>query len=106
MAEKVVKGDYVQIQKIVLEQGKRAPQVPEDTKKAPLVMIVKGFLEDDEAVLGQEEVTIKTMVGRRITGKLIAINPNYTHDFARPQPELLTVGLEIRKMLKRGDLNG
>lgn len=104
MAERVVKGDFVQIHKVILEPGARAPQVPEDTKKVPLEMKVKGFLEDDEAVLGQE-VTVKTVIGRRITGKLIANNPRYTHDFASLQPELLTVGSDIRKMLKQGDFD-
>ena len=46
-------------------------------------MFVKGFLVDTEAVLGQE-VTIRTVIDRKITGKLVAINPQFTHDFARP----------------------
>lgn len=105
MGEKAFMGDYVQIHRVILNPGERAPQVPDDTKKVPLEMFVKGFLVDTEAVLGQE-VTIRTVIDRKITGKLVAINPQFIHDFARPQPELLTVGQEVRKKIKRGDLNG
>ncbi|GAI46461.1 unnamed protein product, partial [marine sediment metagenome] len=58
------KGDWVQISKIVLPPGKRAPQIPEETQKVPLKKMVKGFLLHD-AEKG-DEVTIRTVIGREI----------------------------------------
>lgn len=104
MARTVRKGEYVQVQKIILAPAERAPQVPADTKKVPLELKVKGFLLDEEAALGQE-VTIRTMSGRRTRGTLTAVNPRYTHDFAGPEPALLTIGMELKSMLWGSDFD-
>ncbi len=90
-------GDYVQILRIVLEPGERAPQVPEDTREVPLELRVKGFIDHD-ARLG-DEVTIATVLGRKVTGRLVAVNPAYPHGFGRPAPELLRIGQELRDLL-------
>ncbi|MGB9615363.1 MAG: 2-amino-4-oxopentanoate thiolase subunit OrtA, partial [Fervidobacterium sp.] len=68
------KGDWVQIEVTILTPEERAPQVPDDTKKLPLQMRVKGFLLDEVASLGAT-VSIRTMTGRTVTGKLVSINP-------------------------------
>ncbi|WP_448376226.1 2-amino-4-oxopentanoate thiolase subunit OrtA [Fervidobacterium sp.] len=96
------KGDWVQIQITILKPQERAPQVPEDTKKVPLEMRVKGFLQDESAEIGAM-VTIKTTTGRLINGKLVAINPKYEHDFGEPVPELITIGMELREILESSD---
>ncbi len=93
-------GDWVQIHSIVLQAGERAPQVPEETQRVPMEMWCKGFA-NGEAKVG-ETVTITTVVGRVLTGKLTAINPRYGHDFGAPIPELLRIGLELRKKLYQG----
>ncbi|SHH28768.1 2-amino-4-oxopentanoate thiolase subunit OrtA [Thermosipho atlanticus] len=97
------KGDWVQIQKTLLKPEERTASLPNDTKKVPLEMRVKGFLINETAKLG-EEVEIETLIGRRIKGKLVAINPKYEHDFGEPVPELITIGIELRKILE-GDNN-
>ena len=97
MVERTKKGTWVEIHKIVLEKGERAPQVPDDTKQVPLEMKVKGFLVED-AIVG-EEVTIITPAGRTLTGTLTEVNPAYTHQFGPPIPELLPIGRELRKIL-------
>ncbi|HOV28869.1 MAG TPA: 2-amino-4-oxopentanoate thiolase subunit OrtA [Synergistales bacterium] len=96
---KVPKGSWVQIEQVVLKPEERAPQVPEDTKAVPLMLWVKGTLLED-ASLG-ETVEIETAIGRRLTGKLVAENPPYTHGFGRPVPELLSVGKEFRELIER-----
>lgn len=93
----IPKGTWVQIHQIVLKPEERAPQVPDDTKKVPLELRVKGFLEQD-AQIG-EEVTIKTLTGRRLVGELVEANPAYGHDFGKPVPTLLTIGQELREFL-------
>ena len=97
MTEHIKKGAWVEIHKIILEKGERAPQVPDDTKQVPLEMKVKGFLVED-AVIG-EEATITTIAGRTLTGRLTEVNPAYTHQFGSPIPELLPIGRELRKIL-------
>lgn len=93
----IPKGTWVQIHQIVLRPEERAPQVPDDTKQVPLELRVKGFLET-EANIG-DEVTIKTLCGRMIQGRLVEVNPRYEHDFGNPVPELLTIGQELRAFL-------
>jgi hypothetical protein len=91
------KGDWVQIQRVVLKAGDRAPQVPEDTARLPLEMRVKGFLLAD-AKLG-DDVTIETMIGRQVSGQMTAIAPGYLHDFGDLVPELLQIQRQLKTMI-------
>ena len=92
-------GDWVQIENIILAVGERAPQVPAETAAVPLMMKTKGFLINAFAQL-DDEVTITTLAERELSGKLIAIMPKYQHDFGQPQPELLNIGINLRKILR------
>ncbi|MBZ2173690.1 2-amino-4-ketopentanoate thiolase [Schnuerera sp. xch1] len=93
------KGNWVRIHSIVLEAGKRAPSVPEDTQKAPLELWNKGFLLNESANIG-EEVEIETYIGRKVKGTLIEVNPYYDHDFGKCIPELLYIGRQIRSLIE------
>ena len=97
----IKKGEWVRIHRIILQPSERAPQVPEDTKKVPLEMWDKGFLQED-AEMGSE-VTIETVTGRKETGKLIEVNPYYEHDFGKFVPELLVIDKQVRDILFGGD---
>lgn len=97
------KGDWVQIHQIVLKPEERAPQVPEDTKKVPLELWVKGMAQHD-AKIG-ETVEIRTMTGRTVKGKLTEINPSYKHDFGSFVPELLKIDIQLKEILFGGDSN-
>lgn len=99
--EFVKKGTYVQIHQIVLQSEERAANLPEDTKKVPLEMWVKGYLNHD-AKLG-EEVEITTLTDRIVKGKLVEVNPSYRHDFGKFVPELLKIGQDLRLILKDGE---
>jgi hypothetical protein len=83
-------GSWVEIEKVVLNPEERAPTVPDDTKLTPYKMWVSGFLAED----GQtgEEVRIRTIIGRELSGKLVRVNPSYTHSFGKVVPELLKIG--------------
>ena len=99
MAELVDDGTWVEIHRIVLAPGERAPQVPKDTKGVPLEMRVRGFLVES-ARLG-EKAQIVTAAGRRLSGTLVEINPAYTHGFGPPIPALSAIGGEVRTLLRK-----
>lgn len=98
MTDRAQIGDYVQIERVVLPAGERAPQVPEDTAAVPLVMRVKGFALGDATV--GDEIEVRTVIGRRVSGRLVAVNPSYEHDFGRVVPELLPVGPEAKALIR------
>jgi hypothetical protein len=98
MAEPVARETWVEIHRIVLAPGERAPQVPEDTRQVPLEMRTKGFLVEGAAI--GEDAEIETPTGRRLRGTLVAANPAYTHGFGPPIPELSTIGSAVRRILR------
>lgn len=95
------KGDWVQIHQIVLKPEERAPQVPEDTKKVPLELWVKGYALAD-AKLG-EQIEIETTTGRKVKGELVAVNSKYTHTFGEFVPELLKIDRQVKGILFGGE---
>jgi hypothetical protein len=99
MTELIPRGTWVEIYRIVLPPGERAPQTPEDTQRVPLEMRVKGFLVEPAALGGTAE--IETPAGRRLRGTLVAVNPGYSHGFGPPIPELLSIGAEVRARLRK-----
>lgn len=99
MTEEVDRGTWVEIHGIVLPPGERAAQVPDDTRKVPLEMRAKGFLTAPAAM--GEEAEILTAAGRRLRGTLALVNPAYLHGFGPPISELISIGGEVRAMLRR-----
>ncbi|MDD4504586.1 MAG: 2-amino-4-oxopentanoate thiolase subunit OrtA [Clostridiaceae bacterium] len=97
------KGDWVQIHQILLKPEERAPQVPEDTKKVPMELWVKGIALHDAEV--GSTVEIRTFTGRKVKGTLRVVNPRYNHDFGNFVPELLKVDMQLTEILFGGDIN-
>ncbi len=97
------KGDWVQIHQIVLKPEERAANIPEDTKKVPLELWVKGFALHDAKV--GDEIQIETFTGRKITGKLLKTNPRYIHDFGEYVPELTKIDVQLKNILFGGEIN-
>ncbi len=93
-----VKGDLVQIQKVVLAPEQRPADLPPSSREVPYQCWIKGFLLDEQAELGQE-VSVETFIGRRLRGVLYAVRPLYDHGFGRPRPELLGIGPRARRLL-------
>lgn len=98
MTRDVARGSWVEVHRIVLGPGERAPRLPDDTQRVPLEMKVKGFLARGAAI--GEEVEIVTPAGRHLTGTLVSVNPAYTHQFGAPIAELSTIGGELRNLLR------
>lgn len=98
------RGDWVRIDKIILYEGQRAPDIPEDTKNTPLKMWNKGFLVNKCANIG-DEVEVETYIGRKTKGTLIEVNPYWKHDFGKAVPEILYIGIEAKEILsEEGEL--
>jgi hypothetical protein len=85
-------GTWVELERIVLEVGQRAPGLPAETAAVPLVMRVSGFLLEAAEIGAPARVT--TLIGREQTGRLRVVNPSYTHSFGDTVAELLTIGTE------------
>ena len=47
-------------------------------------------------LLQVEQVTVETMSGRLVSGRLFAVEPGYFHTFGQPIPELTRVGRDLR----------
>jgi hypothetical protein len=92
-------GAWVEVQQVVLEASSRAPNIPDDTAHVDFVARIRGFLESD-APMGAD-VTVRTLAGRRVSGRLSAVNPRNPADFGNPVPELLRLGGEAREALDR-----
>jgi hypothetical protein len=90
-------GDWVEVERVLLEPADRSKNLPPETADKPLRMWIKGFAQAAGA-LG-DALTIETMTGRPVQGALSAINPGYFHTFGNPIPELARVGVDLRARL-------
>ena len=97
----IKKGEWVIIHRNILEPSERAPQVPDDTKKVPLEMWIKGYLNAD-ANIG-DEVEITTVTKRTEKGTLLEANPYYNLNYGVFVPELLKISAQVREILFGGD---
>ena len=89
----------MQVHRVILEVGERAPRVPTDTAAVPLEMTVRGTLVDDLAEPG-EEVTVETPAGRRLRGRLVGREPAYDIGLGPPAGVPAAAGPELRKILR------
>ena len=95
------KNEYVRIHRAVLEAVERTGKLPEDTKSVPLEMWVKGWVQDEEAQIG-DTVTVKTVVGRLETGVLMEEKPCYALNYGEYVPEILEIDQQLRGVLFEG----
>ncbi len=93
------KGEWVEIENVLLKPEERASHIPDDTKATPLMMWTRGFLVDERAQIG-DFVCVKTLTDRNTNGTLVSINPRHEHDFGNPVQELLMIGSELHKEME------
>ena len=99
MEKKTNKGQWVEIEEILLQPEERTGNIPEETKKVPLMMRMKGFLANN-AEIG-ERVEIRTLTGRIVSGVLKNASPTYEHGFGKTFiPEMLEIGISLRRLLE------
>lgn len=80
----------------VLEPSDRASSLPEDTATLPYEVVVRGLLIRPASV--GEQATVRTAVGREVTGTLDEIEPADAHGFGRPVPALVAVTASISEL--------
>ncbi len=97
-----VKGDWVEIGRVVLSPSERANGIPEDTDSVPLEMRVRGFLLNNKAETG-DSVSIRTTTERVEKGLLLGIRPAYNHGWGRCIMPVLKIGPELRRLLEEKD---
>ena len=96
------KGDWVQVHITVLQPDERTGSIPDDTRKVPLEMWVKGTLINDTAEIGGE-AAVTTRTGRTVSGTLCAVKPSFTHSFGDCVPELLQIDDTVRGIVFGGE---
>jgi len=90
-------GEWVEVERVLLEPADRAEHLPEDTAAQPLRVWVRGFARA-AADLG-DECEVETASGRVVSGRLSAVNPGYAHTFGSPPPGIAGIGRDLRRRL-------
>ncbi len=98
------RGDWVQIETVLLAPEHRPEGLPAETRACPYVMRVNGYLEDP-ADAGQE-CRVRTLSGRRVAGRLLAGEPAYGHSYGRVIRELLDAHAEAQARLRKEFADG
>ena len=94
------KGDWVRIHRVVLKADDRTAKIPDDTQRCDLEMWTKGFLQAD-AEIG-DEVTVITASNREEHGKLIEVDPYYTHSYGKFVPDIIQIDKQLREIMDFG----
>ena len=91
------KGDWVRIHRVILSAEERTANLPEDTKRVPFEMWVKGHLLQDGEI--GDQVRVRTVSGREEHGTLIEVNPQFDVNFGSFVPEVLEMDVRLRTAL-------
>ena len=91
-------GTWVELERVILRPGERAPNIPADTASVPFAARVRGFLVAPARMGATAEV--RTQAERVVAGRLRAVLPRNPADFGDPSPELLQVGKEMKRRLE------
>lgn len=97
-------GDWAEIRFDLLRPEQRPTFLADDTRRVPLQVRVKGFLESDARIA--DETVVETVLGRRVRGRLVEVSPPPRHSFGAPVAELLAIGLELRQRLRAAGAHG
>ena len=89
----------MQIRFTLLEPSERAPGLPADTAAVPYAGRVRGTLVAP-ATLG-EPATVRTAIGRELSGTLEVVEPADLHTFGRPPRALVDAADRIAALPER-----
>lgn len=100
MTEQVSGRLWTEIEWVVLEPSERSDAIPSETRRTAYVARVRGMASAPRL---DALVEVETVTGRRLRGKVVAINPGYSHTFGSPQPEWIRMRDAVRSL--RGAAN-
>src|SRR2546428_11557746 len=95
----IAAGTWVELERVILEPGERAPGIPADTASVPFAARVRGFLVAPARRGTAPEV--RTQADRAGNGKLLAVLPRNPAGFGNPSPELLFVRKATKRLLQQ-----
>jgi 2-amino-4-ketopentanoate thiolase alpha subunit len=90
-------GSWVELERVILRPGERAPGIPADTASVPFAARVRGFLL--APARKGATVEVRTQADRVVTGRLRSVLPKNPVNFGDPSPELLQVGKAMKRRL-------
>ena len=93
----IAAGTWVELERVILKPGERAPGIPADTASVPFAARVRGFLV--APARRGATVEVRTQADRVVSGTLRAVLPRNPADFGDPSPELLVVGKGMKRRL-------
>lgn len=91
----VKKGDWVEIESVVLTPSERSENLPDCTRETSLIMWIRGFLQNESAELN-DEIEIMTLADRKVKGTLVEKEPRHTYDYGDTIIELIHIGEELK----------
>ncbi|MDQ6879114.1 MAG: 2-amino-4-oxopentanoate thiolase subunit OrtA [Candidatus Dormibacteraeota bacterium] len=91
-------GTWVELERVILKPGERAPEIPADTASVPFAARVRGFLLASARIGTTAEA--RTQAERVVSGRLRAVLPRNPAGFGDPSPELLQVGKGMKRRLQ------
>lgn len=93
----IKKGTWVEIEEVVLTPEERSNSIPEETKKTPLMVWIRGNCLSDCNI--GDIVKVKTLTGRILQGKVVEEKPGYDYGFGKYVEEIAFIGKQAREML-------
>jgi 2-amino-4-ketopentanoate thiolase alpha subunit len=93
----IKKGTWVEVEEVVLTPEERSSAIPEETKKTPLKVWVRGNCMKDCSI--GEEVEVATLTGRILKGVVVEEKPAYRYGFGEYIEEIQFIGRQAREIL-------
>lgn len=90
-------GTWVELERVILKPGERAPGLPSDTASVPFAGRVRGFLVAPASLRAPAKV--RTQADRIVSGTLRAVLPRNPADFGEASAELLRAGKAMKARL-------
>jgi 2-amino-4-ketopentanoate thiolase alpha subunit len=90
-------GTWVELERVILDVGERAPGIPSDTASVPFAGRVRGLLVAPAFL--KSEAQVRTQADRIVSGTLRTVLPRNPANFGETSAELLLVGKAMKARL-------